>query len=388
MEIFLLKINIPEFVHNGLCLLRKSGFEGYVIGGCVRDSLLGRLPKDWDIATNATPDEIVALFQAQISQSNRAFGTFTIGTFPQSFEITTYRAESDYTDYRRPDSVVFVQDIHTDLLRRDFTINALAYNPFSQTLLDDFGGIAHLHARKIVCVGDARARFAQDSLRIMRAMRFCATLGFALDTPTHQALLQSLPLLTKLSSERKRDELNRCLLGAVPMGLCAFVPVLQAILGAEWHEPNWNLFASLPYELHLHLAALLLQSKSPETILQNLKYSKNLCKLVVKIITHYPLQADIAALQKALVRLGDKSVCAIVTLCQAQGDTRIASALQAALQGCHSLAMLKINGADLCALGVPPKQIGTLLHALLSDVIDGKIANTKAELVRAAHSRG
>lgn len=393
-----MRIPIPPFVQNALRLLHESGFEAYTVGGCVRDSLLRLAPKDWDIATNATPPEIAHVFanKAQkIFQKNRRFGTVSVLFAPcQHIEITTYRTEGDYTNCRHPDSVRFVGSIQQDLARRDFTINALAYEPFSATFLDYFCGIEHLEARQIVCVGEPSARFGEDALRIMRAVRFCATKGFALQSRTHEALLQSLPLLAHLSNERKREELNATLLGDFALlALRNHVPMLRAVLGKTWQEPDWNLFANLPRDLpenlalQSRLAALLLASANPLAILQSLRYNSAQSKTIARAIAHYPLNSAIASLQKALFTLGMDCVQILAALGTASGDVEIERNLAHAMQGCHSLAMLDLKGDDVLAAGIPKQHVGTILRAMLYDVIEGKIANERGALLYALHDK-
>lgn len=391
-----MRIPIPQFAQDALRLLRESGFESYIVGGCVRDSLLEITPKDWDIATNATPPEIARVFAAhRIFAKNRRFGTVSVLFAPsEHVEITTYRSESGYTNCRHPDSVRFVQDIREDLKRRDFTINALAYEPFSETLLDYFCGIEHLGARQIVCVGESSARFGEDALRILRAVRFCATKGFCLETRTHAALLESLPLLVHISSERKREELNAILLG--DFAVCVlrdFLPVLRTVLGENWHEPCWNHFAALPrvldtnLALESRLATLLLDSPNPLAILQSLRYNSAQSKRIAQAIAHYPLQSAIPNLQKALFMLGKDTVQLLAILCAARGDMQILPNLEYAMQGCYNLAMLNLKGDDVLAAGIARQQIGSILRALLFDVIEGKIANERGELLCALRDK-
>lgn len=385
-------------MQNALQILREAGFEGYVVGGCVRDSLLQITPKDWDIATNAMPDEIVHVFAGRVQtifQKNRRFGTVGILFAPNaSVEITTYRSESGYADCRHPDSVRFVQTIREDLSRRDFTINALAYDPFADSLLDIFHGIEHLGARQIVCVGEPSARFGEDALRILRAVRFCATKGFCLESRTHTALLESLPLLAHISSERKREELNAMLLGdSAAWVLRDFLPVLRAVLGENWHEPCWNPFAALPRVLNTNLvlesrlATLLLDSPNPLAILQSLRYNSAQSKRIAQAIAHYPLQSAIPNLQKALFMLGKDTVQLLAILCAARGDMQILPNLEHAMQGCYNLAMLNLKGDDVLAAGIARQQIGSILRALLFDVIEGKIANERGELLCALQDK-
>jgi len=196
--------------------LEKAGFEAWIVGGCVRDLLLGRTPKDWDVTTNATPEEVQAAFPH--TYYTNEFGTVGVvndDTTDESLkvvEVTPYRLEGKYSDARRPDSVRFSRHIEDDLKRRDFTINALAYSPAKGQLLDLYGGIKDMDARLVRAVGDPKERFEEDALRIMRAVRLCAELDFALEPRTRAAMRDSAGQLSKISKERIRDEFVRIIL--------------------------------------------------------------------------------------------------------------------------------------------------------------------------------
>ncbi|MGB0925082.1 MAG: CCA tRNA nucleotidyltransferase [Minisyncoccia bacterium] len=207
---------IPQHVIWTLQQLQNDGYESYIVGGCVRDLFLGREPNDWDLTTNATPEQIISVFEKtemRVVYENN-FGT--VGIINKDFEkdnvayeieITPYRTEGTYTDNRHPDQISFSDSIHEDVKRRDFTINAMAYDPVSDNLVDDFGGYTDLEKRTIKTVGDPHERFSEDALRIMRAIRFSAQLGFMCETDTIIALRELAPNLENISAERIRDEL-------------------------------------------------------------------------------------------------------------------------------------------------------------------------------------
>ena len=171
-----MKIFLPEKVNFIINKLKENGYEAYAVGGCVRDSVLGRVPDDWDITTSATPNETKALFRRTFD-TGIEHGTITVVVYNEAFEVTTYRVDGEYEDSRHPREVVFTRSLKEDLLRRDFTINAMAYNE-EEGLVDIFGGIEDLQRKMIRCVGNARERFGEDALRILRAVRFAAQLGF------------------------------------------------------------------------------------------------------------------------------------------------------------------------------------------------------------------
>lgn len=205
-------IRLPHDAYRLLQTLRAAGHSAYVVGGCVRDSLLGRLPGDWDICTSARPDEMKALFCSQrLILTGEKHGTVAVILHGKPYEMTTYRLDGSYRDHRHPDNVQFVDDLAADLARRDFTINAMAYAP-GEGVIDLYGGRSDLAARVVRCVGTPADRFAEDALRILRALRFSAKLGFALDPATAAAALTARDTLHTVSAERLYTELDGLLL--------------------------------------------------------------------------------------------------------------------------------------------------------------------------------
>ena len=242
-----IKISIPAAASRLLGALRRAGFEAYVVGGCVRDSLLGRTPGDWDICTSARPEQVRTVFSAyrQILTGEK-HGTVAVIVGGTPYEITTYRVDGQYHDSRHPDAVQFVPQVQPDLARRDFTINAMAYAP-GEGLIDLYGGRSDLHACLMRCVGDPEERFAEDALRILRAVRLAAQLDFALEEATERAALDMRQRIQNISAERIYTEING-LLGAPNAGptlakygeiLAGAVPEVQACIGCtqpgRWH---------------------------------------------------------------------------------------------------------------------------------------------------------
>ncbi|MEY4578390.1 MAG: hypothetical protein RL701_3093 [Pseudomonadota bacterium] len=197
--------SIPESVLALCRRIREGGFRAWVVGGSLRDTLRGQSPQDWDLATSALPQDLMRLFR-RVVPTGIEHGTVTVLWDDQSYEITTLRGEGAYSDSRRPDQVFFVKDVDDDLARRDFTVNALAYDPLEDRLIDPFGGIADLEAKRLRTVGRAEERFGEDGLRVLRAARFVATLGFSLDPATQAAIPGALAAFEKVSKERVRDE--------------------------------------------------------------------------------------------------------------------------------------------------------------------------------------
>lgn len=240
------QIRPPEYALAVLERLADMGYEAYVVGGCVRDSLLGKEPKDWDVCTNATPKEVLACFRRfHVIKTGLKHGTVTVMADGEPVEVTTFRIDGEYTDNRHPDSVSFVTDVRDDLARRDFTVNAMAYCP-RRGLVDAFGGQEDLAARLIRCVGEPDERFNEDGLRILRALRFAARYGFGIERETAYAMRRNRHLLANVSAERIFKELKGILMGAAAIDmLLAFpdifstiIPELTPCIGFEQHTPH------------------------------------------------------------------------------------------------------------------------------------------------------
>ena len=207
-------INLPEKVKYIIDRITEAGYEAYAVGGCVRDSILGREPDDWDITTSAKPQQIKALFRRTVD-TGIAHGTVTVMLDREGYEVTTYRIDGEYEDHRHPREVVFTSQLVEDLRRRDFTINAMAYNE-SAGLVDAFDGMGDIRRGMIRCVGCARERFTEDALRILRALRFSAQLGYEIQEDTGEAIRELAPSLAAISAERIQTELVKLLLSHHP----------------------------------------------------------------------------------------------------------------------------------------------------------------------------
>ncbi len=272
-----MKITLPDEVTKIIHILEEQGYEAYAVGGCVRDSALGRVPEDWDITTSALPEQVKACFRRTID-TGIEHGTVTVRLNHKSFEVTTYRLDGKYEDSRHPSSVSYTPSLEEDLKRRDFTINAMAYHP-RKGLVDLFGGMQDLEGKVIRCVGNAQERFSEDALRMLRALRFSAQLGFSIAQDTQDAIAAQAGRLEKISAERIRDELVKLLLSEHPdrlelmyqLGLSRiFFPEWDAMMETEQHTKHhkysvgWHTIqviasipSGVPSEKALHLAALL-----------------------------------------------------------------------------------------------------------------------------------
>ena len=211
------KIKIPERANLIIHALEDAGYEAYVVGGCVRDSILGREPNDWDITTSALPEQVKALFRRTVDTGLK-HGTVTVLQQDEGFEVTTYRIDGEYEDGRHPKEVAFTRDLSEDLKRRDFTINAMAYND-RKGLVDLYGGLDDIENKVIRCVGDPYERFGEDALRMLRAVRFSAQLGYSIEEKTKEAIQELSPNLEKISAERIHTELVKLLVSDNPMEL-------------------------------------------------------------------------------------------------------------------------------------------------------------------------
>jgi tRNA nucleotidyltransferase (CCA-adding enzyme) len=276
-------INLPEEVGYIIERLNKHGYEGFAVGGCVRDRLLGREPEDWDIATNALPQKVLELFSdVKTIPTGLRHGTITVVLKEKNFEITTYRVDGEYSDSRRPDKVSFSDSIEEDLKRRDFTINAMAYNNH-RGVVDPYGGQLDLKEKVIRCVGNADERFSEDALRMMRAVRFSAQLGFELSDDTRQAVIKNMALLQKVSRERVASELVKILISDFPgkvrelaeLGLMNHImPEFKKCIGFKQQYPGcaftldehtYRTIENVERDIVLRLAALLHDIGIPET---------------------------------------------------------------------------------------------------------------------------
>ena len=233
-----------EFIINKL---HDCGYEAFLVGGCVRDMLMGTTPNDWDIATNALPQNVTNIFPTVI-ETGIKYGTVTVVINDLPFEVTTYRVDGDYNDNRRPKDVLYTNSLIKDLSRRDFTVNAMAFNPFNRKdgLIDPFGGKQDIQNKILKCVGNPTNRFNEDSLRILRALRFAATKGFAIDPITNKAILKQYTLMDKLSTERILSEISKLLTGDFVYSVLTqysevitfVLPDLKPMIGCKQNNPH------------------------------------------------------------------------------------------------------------------------------------------------------
>ena len=383
-----------EFV---LKRLQDAGYQGYVVGGCVRDTLLGKVPKDWDVCTNALPHEMQRIFaDCHVIETGLQHGTLTVMYHHEPFEVTTFRVDGEYTDHRHPDQVIFVADVRDDLSRRDFTVNAMAWN-HEGGVVDAFGGQEDLKNRLIRCVGEPEKRFQEDALRIMRALRFASVYGFAIDPATDAAIHALKHTLADVAAERIRVELAKLLCGdGAGDILRAYPDVMQVIMPqlakVDWPSTVTAVEAAEPEE-KARLAMLLHQLSPAEAkdVLISLKPDNFTRDWVLMLITHQddPVEPTRQSLLTALSLFGKSETYALLAVRQAKGAADVESlrdVLEEVLRDgiCYSVKDMAVNGRDMLALGAKGKAVGECLSYLLSLLIAEKLPNEREALLAAA----
>ena len=438
------RFNPPPAVLTLLDRLESAGYEVWAVGGCVRDTLLGRQPHDWDLCTAATPQEMLRCFAGlHLVETGLQHGTLTVFFDHTPYEVTSYRVDGAYQDGRRPGTVQFVRSVKEDLARRDFTINAMAWHP-ARGLFDPFGGQADLSSGLIRCVGNPDDRFAEDALRMLRALRFSAVYNFSLEPQTRQAIFARCAGLRRIAPERVREEFFRLLGGrAATAVLRRYLPVFAVVLpelaamkGFDQHNPHhdkdvWEhalaaLSAADPTDLTLRLAALLHDVGKPlcflqdadgvghfyghaeksaqlvQAILQRLHTEGQLCRETVELVRFHDLRPapETRWVRRRLSRFGPVQLRRLLALARADVLAQAPADRTARLElidataalaeevieqeGQLTVAKLAVNGQDLLRIGLPQgPQIGALLHRLLEQVLDGVLPNERQTLLDA-----
>ena len=399
-----ININIPREAKIALNILIKNGFEAYVVGGCVRDSLLGIVPNDWDITTSAKPGEIIDCFQNyRTINTGLKHGTLTVIIEGMQIEITTYRIDGRYSDNRHPDSVFFTDDVSYDLKRRDFTINSLAYN--NNGIVDLFGGIDNIKNKIIKCVGDPDERFNEDGLRILRALRFASVLEFTIDHETSVSIHRNKGLLNSISKERIANEFNKFLTGCNFYKIMieykdvveVFIPYVKGFDNDTWE----NILNSMRFadSLDLKLTLLLYKTNCAENILKKLKYDGATVKKVRTLVFYKDeeILPDRINIKRQLNKMGYENYVNFLkfksTVFRSQSDKYEQNLINIKNSGkilndivvnneCYSLKDLQINGKDLIELGLSEGAIlGSILNKILNLVIEGKLKNVRNILI-------
>ena len=434
-------IGLPKGAAVIIDRLEREGYTAWAVGGCVRDSLRGVVPNDWDIATSAKPGEILRLMGGlRALPTGLKHGTVTVRAEGANYEVTTYRVESEYSDGRHPDEVFFVDDIRDDLARRDFTINAMAWHPV-RGLCDPFGGRQDIEKKLLRAVGDPRERFTEDALRILRGLRFASKTGYEIEENTVQAMRGCVPLLQNIAAERIREELLGLLagryVGRVLMAyadlITAVLPELAPMVGHDqfnaYHkfdiwEHTVRVVEAAPGDPILRFALLLHDCGKPATftrdergvghfdghpavsamiaekITDRLRFSNaDRVRIDLYVRYHdYPLGREERIIRRRLARFGEENFRTLVLIkkCDATGQLthpeniemldRIVRTADRILeqQACLSLRQLAVKGEDMMALGLRGRRIGSTLETLLSEVVDGTLENEREALLACA----
>ena len=378
-------INIPADVSQIIDSLISHGHEAYIVGGCVRDSVRGVLPKDWDITTSARPDHVVKIFPRTF-ETGIKHGTVTVLVGRQGYEVTTYRVDGEYLDNRRPENVTFTTSIENDLSRRDFTMNAIAYNP-SRGFVDPFDGMGDIGKKIIRCVGNADSRFGEDALRMLRAIRFAGQLGFTVDDTALEAISARRAGLANISAERIREELIRLLNSSYveAVSLLETTGLLPYVLAGHVYDGDLNetirLLASCPRHEAMRLAIFLAgSSETCAKILRGLRFDNKTVREVSLYVCMLPviIPHDRYEIKKCLKQMSHAHFENLLTLqsiiypdrAEDLAAIRLESQDIQAKGECYTLRDLSVNGDDLAAAGIPRgKAIGEKLNELLDAVM-------------------
>lgn len=402
-----MNIFIPQDVQFILNTIMSNGFDAYIVGGCVRDSILNRVPSDYDITTNAFPDDIISLFDKTIP-TGIDHGTVTVLINKQPFEVTTFRTESDYLDNRHPSKVSFVTDINEDLSRRDFTINSIAYND-KNGLIDPFNGINDLKSKIVRCVGDSSLRFREDALRMLRAIRFSSQLDFEIDKHTLNAISENKDLLKNISIERIRNEFIKMLLSpkaSIAMNHLINTETLKVILPdlyeALLDKKTLSNIDILPNKLCIRLCYTMIplaDFKLCERLLRYLRFDNNTINLTMRFydaaLKDFNFQNRIS-IKKLIYRISKDHIFDFLDLLKILyiDDFKLAKLVENVQFQVEDIIVNKeplsirdlvINGNDLKEFGIQDgKTIGKTLNFLLDEVLKNPELNTKDYLLMLA----
>ncbi len=440
-----MKIEMPMDVKNIIETLEANGHEAFAVGGCVRDTLLLRAPGDWDITTSAKPEEVKALFSHTIDTGIQ-HGTVTVMKNHVGYEVTTYRIDGEYEDARHPKEVIFTANLVEDLKRRDFTINAMAYND-RVGIVDKFDGIRDLEEKVIRCVGEPRERFSEDALRMLRAIRFAAQLGFSIDEKTKEAIKELAPTLAKVSKERIAVELIKILVSDHPeeirtayeLGLTrVFIPEFDIAMQTAQHNPHHKYTVGehsivamqhVQAEKRIRLIMLLHDLAKPlvvttdvagdahfvghtqaganmaKEILKRLKFDNATIDFVYRMIKHHddrPPMDHMALVRRRISEIGLENMPMMIEIKRAdilaQSDYHFQEKMGyvddlehvyqevVSKKYCVDKKDLCVNGRDLMEMGMKPGEgIGVLLDILFNDVINDPTQNDREKLLERAN---
>lgn len=382
----------PKHVREILNRLSSAGYTACIVGGCVRDAVLGVEPNDWDIASSALPEEVLTLFPDSLTIGMK-HGTITVKTAEDLVEVTTFRTDGNYADHRHPDTVSFVKDVTGDLSRRDFTINAIAVLA-SGEIVDPFGGQEDIRNGIVRCVGNPNLRFEEDALRMFRAFRFSSRLGFSIEDTTFRAIRDNAHLAASLAAERVRDELEKVLMTAHPEAASVIIgcSLLDSYLtGNCGNASDFRLLASLPSEPCIRWAGLchILNSSgcvsSVPDFLRSLRADNRTVRCASEacaLLEDSPI-TDGPGWKRALARFDEKSVRCAAEYWDAACGGGFAEGLSSVIASgdCCRISQLDVSGEDIRNLGYTGKEIGICLNHLLDLVIDRPELNNRETLL-------
>ena len=447
---------IPEYVTHVTKTLQNAGFEAFLVGGCVRDIIIGREPKDWDITTSANPEQIQGLFEKTVYENK--FGTVAVcipkliadsseltASEYEIVEVTPFRLETSYTDHRHPDLVTFSDNIEDDLQRRDFTVNAIAYDPIKDILKDIFGGIKDIQEKVLRTVGEPNERFGEDALRLMRAVRFSVELGFVISSETLEAVAKNSDSIQKISTERFRDEFRKIIMSPEPalgigmlqkLGLLKhFIPELEQGIGCEQggahkFDVYEHLLQALQHSadkgwpLEIRLSALFHDIGKPKTrrkgikkaytfyghevvgarmarvIMERMKFPKDTTELVTSLVRYHMFFSDteqitLSAVRRVVRNVGVENIWTLMNVreCDRVGMAKVEAPyrlrkyhamIEQVLRDPISVSQLVVDGNVLMKeLGVKAgPRMGWILNSLLEEVLDDPTKNTREYLDR------
>lgn len=438
-----ISIRLPDKVKYIIDTIQAAGFEAYAVGGCIRDSILGREPNDWDITTSAKPEEIKALFRHTVDTGIQ-HGTVTVLIEKENFEVTTYRIDGEYEDNRHPKSVAFTDSLREDLRRRDFTINAMAYNE-TGGLVDVFGGMEDLRNGIVRCVGEAEERFGEDALRMLRAIRFSAQLGYTIESKTLEAIRSLAPSLARISAERIQAELVKLMVSPHPEHIAiAYDTGVTSVFFPEWDkamqtpqnhphhcygvgEHILHSLTEIPADKVLRLSMLLHDIAKPEVmeidddgvthfhghavkgeamareILRRLKFDNDTINKVCKLVRYHDYGNGGAVpnrrtVRRAVNKIGEELFPSLLLIKKADILAQSEYLRQEKLENleawkncyeeilaageCVSLKTLAVSGKDLIEAGIEPgKKLGEVLNLLLEEVLEDPEKNTREYLL-------
>lgn len=431
-------VTMPGEVKKILERLEGAGYQAYAVGGCVRDLMMGRTPQDWDITTSALPQAVMDLFAPNAIPTGLQHGTVTVVMEGERFEVTTFRRDGDYLDSRHPDHVTFTGDIREDLKRRDFTVNAMAMDLRGE-MVDPFGGAEDLRYELLRCVGDADARLTEDALRIMRCLRFAATLSFAIDGPTADALHRHRHRLQNIAAERIQVELTKLICGSAAAEvlleysdvLAEVIPEVAAAVGFDQRNGHhcfdvWEhcvrAMAAVPPDPILRYTMLLHDLGKPETFTldedgvghfyghgshsteiakracQRLRLDRHTSETIETLVRCHDMEVPLTekGMRRQLRRLGEENLRRLLKvkrgdnlaqhpayLGRQQHIDQLEQMLDVVLREdqCFSLKQLAVKGDDLLALGLRGPAVGKALEALLDLVVEEKLPNDRRVLL-------